>query len=304
METNILKKLIKRADKPERVEITPERALRQAIPKAAEAQFGIIFDVTEVDESVQQVSELVEQMHSEPLIAFLRARDGAVGLISMDAQTVAALVEVQITGEISPHPAEERGASAVDAALCSSFVDTVFEQLEILLSAEGRGPWFYGYRMGGRIEAARKIGLRIEEGAYLMYTLELGLSDRERSGKMMIALPSHVRNTGANGSVAPDTEDWSAALATSVMGSNADLSAVLHRIRLPIADVSAISVGQLVPIPRDSINKVQVLTLDGKTAMIGRLGQAQGFRAIRLMSEVDSAVFELTDHGANALPTS
>ena len=266
--------------------MTPERALRESMQKAGEAKHGLALEVSEVEETVQHLEDLGNVMGDEPLIALLKARDGALGLFSLDAQLLAALAEIQITGSVSDREAEQRPSTNTDLALSKSFVDAVFEHLEVVLSAEGRGPWFYGYRADKRIEAARKIGVRLEDGTYMMYRLSVALNEHGRVGQLMLALPSSVRQAGANGALAPDLAEWERAMGETVKDSSAVLRALLHRVQLPIQDVSALSVGHILPIPRQALDAVQLVDLEGGVVSKGKLGQAQGFRAVRLSENV------------------
>ena len=66
------------------------------------------------------------------------------------------------------------------------------------------------------------------------------------------------------------------------MGAQAELSAVLHRLTLPLSAVLALRAGDVLPLPSAALDRVSVEGLDGRRLALGKLGQNQGSRALRL----------------------
>ncbi|MFC3118480.1 FliM/FliN family flagellar motor C-terminal domain-containing protein [Jhaorihella thermophila] len=62
----------------------------------------------------------------------------------------------------------------------------------------------------------------------------------------------------------------------------AELTAVIERLRLPLAQLARMQPGELLPLARGRLNQTELVALDGRVIATGKLGQAGGLRAIRL----------------------
>ena len=107
---------------------------------------------------------------------------------------------------------------------------------------------------------------------------------------MLLALPAEGRGSGPR----RDAEEeavaaqagpaFATALAEQVGAADCVLDAVLARLSLPIARVLELSVGDVLALPRASIDRLGLVGLDGHTVSEGRLGQSRGMRAVRLVA--------------------
>ena len=265
--------------------MTPIKALHIALSRAAERGYQLPLTVTEVRESEEGLSTLCEQLSDESVLALLRAKDGAQGVVSVDHGLLAGLIEIQTAGRITPAAPTPRAPTRTDVSMCEGFVNHVFSLLEQLLDADHRGAWFYGYRMGPRVETTRKLGLLLDDGPMIVFRLTLDLGQGAKTGAMLLALPADIRAVAADGTLAPDAEDWREGLRSTVLGSEVNLDAVLQRLTLPLSDVQRLEVGQMLNLSERALSEVRLEASDGSSVAVGRLGKFQGARALRLNGE-------------------
>lgn len=62
----------------------------------------------------------------------------------------------------------------------------------------------------------------------------------------------------------------------------ARMDAVLHRLVLPLSAAERLQPGDLIPLPVEALDSVELLAGDGAGVAGGRLGQINGMRAVRL----------------------
>ncbi|MEM7178357.1 MAG: FliM/FliN family flagellar motor C-terminal domain-containing protein [Pseudomonadota bacterium] len=84
--------------------------------------------------------------------------------------------------------------------------------------------------------------------------------------------------------------------------SSVKLNAVLHTITMEARELQALAPGQVIELPRSSLNKVH-LRIDGDAAgpalSIGRLGNLEGHKAVKLSDPPDP---EMQETVARSLP--
>lgn len=283
-EISVVRKIASRRLVGSAKRMNPVLALKAALPKAAELEMNMRLTVKEAKEGVLETQTMMEGIPEDCLLTILQARDGAQGLAGFDPQLLAALIEVQTTGQVSSAPAVVRAWTITDGQMCEPFIDRVFDVLELLLDADGRGPWFYGYRFARKVNDRRKLAMTLEETRYLFYACKVELGDGAKTGMMWLALPDSVRHATTGGQVGPENEDWQSGLRSAVLGSTVQLNAVLHRERVPLSWLMSLQEGQVMNIPGRQLEELVIEDSGARIVGTARLGQAAGQRAIRVTS--------------------
>ena len=88
--------------------MSPARALRLAIEKAADEDFSIAVRVGSIGRSLEDHGSLLEMVADEGLLLLLDGPSSALGLAAVDAATVTSLIEMQMTGQITSRPVSPR----------------------------------------------------------------------------------------------------------------------------------------------------------------------------------------------------
>ena len=88
------------------------------------------------------------------------------------------------------------------------------------------------------------------------------------------------------------------ALASCAHQPPATQPAVLARVSLPIADVTALTPGQELALPYEVLDRIALEGADGRVVARGRLGQARGHRALRITVQGEDAMDRAEARGA------
>lgn len=262
--------------------MTPARVLRTAMARAADTSVGLALTVLGVADDTAGLDVSVARAGEDSLFVALTRLDETVGLAAIDAELRSALVEIQTLGHLREASGGARPYTAGDVELCRPLIDAVLREVRCLAHDTPLDGWTTGASSGPRLSSARAAGLALAEGRYrsVQFTLDFGVG--ERQGTMTLVLPVPRRGPAPEACAPSPSEAFGRQLRDSVMGAPARLEAVLHRARLPLAEVEGFEVGQVIALPGVTVASVR-LEGPGQTALFtARLGQVAGLRAVRL----------------------
>ncbi|WP_183077495.1 FliM/FliN family flagellar motor C-terminal domain-containing protein [Paenirhodobacter hankyongi] len=283
--------------------MTAERAISQALSRAAGELFDLPLAVSAIRERRMTLSDLPELLEELSLLALIEGPQETLGLLALPPATLATLIEVQMTGRVGRAVAPPRRPTRVDAAMAAEFVDAVLEGIEDGLEGMEEQVWAGGYRYASHLDDPRPLGLLLEDLGYRVWQIDLVLGPAPgRPAGLLWAVPAQghfrrqpVRPTaGAPAAPAPESDaaeaaDWARRMEGTVMGTQAVLEAVLHRVTLPLATVMTFGPGTCIPLPEDALERLSLEGAGRRRLAPARLGQHRGFRALRISSDEDEA---------------
>ncbi|MFC3058105.1 FliM/FliN family flagellar motor switch protein [Paenirhodobacter populi] len=289
---SVLRRMIRAAPAEDAAEPGPERAIGLAIAKAARDRLDLEIDVRSLTERRASLAELPELIENMSLLLLIEGPAEAMGLVVLPGPTLSAIVEVQTTGRIARNPPPPRKPTRMDAAMTVDLVDAVLAGIETELARSGEAVWASGFRYASYLDDIRSIGLLMEDVSYRVWTMRLAIGPQAvREGGLLWIVPEQGRakpalppQRPAAAPVPPDDATWAQHLEQAVMGSQAALDAVLHRVSMPLSAVMALRPGVDIPLPPDALARLQ-LEADGRAVATVRLGQRRGLRAVRLVAE-------------------
>ncbi len=266
--------------------VLPAKALSASISRAADASMGLEVSVDSCSERIASLSDLLELLPEQGLLAVLEGPEDCQGIMAFDVAFLSGVIEKQMTGAVSTSPPGTRRVTRTDAALAADLIDLTLREFETSLAGREESRWASGFGYGSHVEDLRPLGLLMEDVDYRIFGLSANLESGRRNGQVLLALPAIGRGKVRIGEVV-DTQAgsdpaWSAGLTSLVLKGDVRLEAVLHRMRLPIAAIEGLNVGDEIPIPASAIGKVSFAGAEHIPLGQGRLGQSQGFRAVRL----------------------
>ena len=260
--------------------MTPARVLRAAFIQGAEEEAGLVATVSKVDEARLHLPAFLEALPENPLLALCEGPEERLALVVFDADSLAALLEMQTTGRVVARPAPKRSPTRTDALLAGGLIDRVLRLFE-----EGAAeadldiaPLVAGYRYSLPLAELRAIEMTLPDIPYLLFTLQVDYAEGAKQGRVQILLPRVVQAPGAG----KDSAAWQEKLRDVVQCAEAEMEAVLARKEMLLRDVAALTPGALITLPREVVDQVHLIDLDGATVSLGALGQANGFRAVRI----------------------
>ncbi|NDV00919.1 FliM/FliN family flagellar motor switch protein [Pseudoroseicyclus tamaricis] len=299
----MLRRLARRREVP-KGEFPPSvaRVLRLSMARAAETAMGLSLAVLGVGEELLELEPALDTLGEDWLLIGLCGPDGMIsGLAGLDAESRAAVVEMQTLGALRARPAEPRPITATDAALAMPLIDGLIADLVETAGETPLNGWADGASCLRRLSGAQAARLVLPEGLYRLARLTLDFGGEGRQGALFLMLPAEGREAAGQHDSGPE---WNATLRSAVLSAPAVLTAVLHRMRLTYADVAAFEVGQVLPLPGVTVGSVRLEGADGRLHARARLGQASGLRAVRVEEPAPAELQDAPMAGARAAPAS
>ena len=107
-------------------EMSPAKALRVSLAKAADRLFGLALTVSTVEQLRLSQTGIEAEMGADGLLILLDGPEGVRGAAKLDVQMLAALIEVQLLGQVRAAEADGRltadcaeGLAAITEALAT-----------------------------------------------------------------------------------------------------------------------------------------------------------------------------------------
>ena len=276
---------------PEIGRTTAATALRVAVAQAAEDVAALVALAAAVKEDRVVRDGFIDALPEHALLALCEDEAGRFGMVVMDPQALAALIEIQTTGRVVPHKAEPRAPTRTDAILSADFINRMLELFTELVAEADLPvlPAIEGFRYALPLADTRAVSMTLEDIPYRQYTLTMDLGSGAKEGQLQLLFPFDPPRRASIARGADDGET----VGEAVMDTQAEMHAVLHRLELTLNEVVALEVGALVPVPRAALSRVTLEGVTGAEISSGRLGQVGGHRAVRISDELpDEAAVE------------
>lgn len=283
------------------VPVTASRAMRLAVTRAAERTVALQLTVISVGEENLSLEGVQSALTNDLLLLKLLHEDGSlVGVLALDTSLVAAIVEMQTTGQVNATTPEQRDVTLADLVLAQPFMDGLFAHLLETTPNTALDGWTADVRHADRFENVRAIGLALAHVNYRLMRLTLDLGATDRNGELLLALPAgDVVQTPDDS--APKMVNWAQEMQETVLASPAALSAILHRFDLPLHRANNLRVGQVLALPGCTVSSLELVGPDGARVARAKLGQVAGHVAVRLEDPITPPMRELPPRKVAAL---
>ena len=174
--------------------MTVPKALRIGLAKAADEDLSLALAVIGATQSKCQGDALSEVLNADDLFLMLDGARGALGGAALAEGFVAALVQQQTIGRVSPVSEGGRRLTTTDAALCAPLVESLFERAYQLLETDKDRAVIGQFKFGARCEDLRLFQLALEEPEYIVIKLTVDVAAGTLQSAMTLVLP--VRTAG------------------------------------------------------------------------------------------------------------
>ena len=304
----ILRRMLKTPSPEARPEgMTLQKALSQAVKKAAESEVDLVIGTSNFQEARRALDPALEDMPLTGLHLVLEGRDGARGFIHISGALLQGIIQAQTLGFVTSDIDADRAPTGADSALCEGFLTEILTQFGEALANTPDHDWASGFKVTGGQTGPRQLGLLLDDIALRKLEIEVSLGESGVSGRFTVCLPIAFPSQG--GKDKKDNSDaFSQALQQSLADTKARLQVVMHRYATTLDGVSALEVGSVLPIPRSALTSAGIEATTGKCISQGKLGQLDGFRAVRVLSpeqalEQAGALEHAVDHTEEAALT-
>lgn len=260
--------------------MTAPKAFRLALSKAAEVELGLALRAQTIKEELVDHAQVLDALDDEALLLLLEGPHDTRGVAIIDIQALSALIEVQTLGQVLASEAVKRRPTRIDAAMCETLLDRMLKEFEAHLKETTAADWSKGFRFDKQVTSLRLLGLALADVPYRLFHLPLDLSDGAKQGLLQIVLPAQgVRRQPVG--AGPDG-GWAKAMEQVVRDSQVEIRGVLHRAQQTLVQVQGLAIGDLVHIPKAAVTSVSMEGSDDCVVGHARLGQQNGFRALRV----------------------
>lgn len=262
-----------------------QAALSQAFGRMCAAYPGLDGTVTQVNRRRISLAELVDLTEPGMFLALLEGPGDAMGMVWLCPVTLAALIEAQTTGQVlpsAPSAAPVRLPTRTDAALVAPMIDSFLHQMSQRCAELPEADSVSGYLYGSFLDDRRPIGVVLDDVEYEIFSLQVALAQGRVSGTWTLVVPRPAPATAMD---LPETADWENRLAHAVENSPVRLNAVLCHFKLTLNEALALTKGDVLRVPDSALETLGLAAKGGAQIASGRLGQARGFRAVRLITD-------------------
>jgi len=258
--------------------------LSTAFAQSGEDVAGLIAAVTGVEETRTVVLPFSQAVPEHALLSLVEGPAGGLGVVVADGQMLGTLIEIQTTGRVTSAPLAARPATRTDAILAADFIDRVLELFETGASEAGLpvAPAITGYRYAMALGDTRAMLMTLPEINYRLFRVSVDLGQGARTGKMELLFPYDAPRAASSGAV----ETWQETLAGAVCVAQASMDAVVTGLNMTFQSVASFEVGTRVRLPADALSRIVLRGEGGRPVSSGRLGQVEGFRAVRISPPV------------------
>ncbi len=263
--------------------MTPSKALRLALARSADTLLDLALSVTTVEQTRITAATVARTLGEDGLLVLLDGERGARGAIKLDAPLIAALIEVQIIGEVRAGAPRPRRYTRTDAAMAAPFLDAVLRGFddELRGGTEAHSP--YALRFGDLVEDARVLALALEGAEYECFRVTLDLASGARTGAISVLLPRRAEPPATGAPPAQAAGAMEGALGRNALDAAATLDAVLARITMPLREICALEPGMTIPLSPEALTQTELHAPGRHVVAAVRLGQMNGQRAVRLV---------------------
>ncbi|MEM6825174.1 MAG: FliM/FliN family flagellar motor C-terminal domain-containing protein [Pseudomonadota bacterium] len=252
------------------------KAWRQSLPRVSENAISLVASVIGYDVNKTDLEGILGDWEDYALSILLRGSEEARGLVQLDETLRTGLVEVQTMGRVLNSTLDPRRGTPLDASLCDHVVMAWMKG-----AAEAGGttnPWST-VRI---IRDIRSAKVALDDGEYTSTEIQISLGEGARTGTLRILHPIAAPSGGAGG-----VGSAGAAGHPALLALEAEIQATLFQTKVPLNWLQGLKPGDLLEMPKKSIDHVRIETLDGKRLVRARLGCMGKKRAVRILDEDD-----------------
>lgn len=266
-----------------------EDALRLALSRAGQDAARVALAGGTIQNNSAAIAGLGALLPQGGLWVLVQGPHRLRGVVGLDANLLAGLVQALTMGRIRAVAAGARAATQTDALLLRRFLGVLLDTLARRLDGQPAGAWAAGFQPRDRIVDAARLPHLLPDMPYRVLACAVDMAEGVASGSLVLALPEAMPVAQAENPQAAERAAFGAALGRALADAPAELEAVLCRLTLPLDTVANLEPDMVLTLPRHAVGEVVLQGCDGRPAAMARLGQSRGQRAVKLVSTTDCA---------------
>lgn len=265
---------------------------------------------------VAKLADAIGEIPGPSMLGLVDVEDADTpGLIAVGSDLAYHLVDLTLGGDPmqAPEPVA-RPFTAIDMALGRLHLDAILAAFAHAIGANLGRPLTKGLTIRDLRQNLAQLRLAPDYIDVLVLGMELILGEAGRRGRLLLVLPLSALDVirasvqAKNAQAARDRPNdlWKTLMRRAAASAPVPVDAVLHRTQLSLAALQGLQVGQLIEIPRQAVEEIQLAIPQpgGRTAVlaVGRLGAYQDNKVIKLVTPPDRRVASHIDRALRAHP--
>ncbi len=214
--------------------LTSSRAVRLVLAKVAQDSVGLPLAVSSVAEDVADLDAMLAALPDGLMLVRLERADQTVGLMGLDMQLRASVLEVTTTGKLLAQGAEDRPPTGTDRFICDALIKGFLDSFPEVVRGTAFKGWAQDSAAGELFADTRLAGLILAPGRYRTVQMTVQLGQTDRQGLLLLALPLPEPDP-VEGLPKPEAIAWEPAFTAAVTAAPVSLAARLHNFRLTLA---------------------------------------------------------------------
>lgn len=245
-----------------------------------------------------QVTKLSEVVDAIPVPAMLGVVENEstdrLALINLSSNLVYHLVDMRMGGDANSAPIPtSRSYTSIDAQLCMDVFDGVLLAFAAALEESIGVPLATSFKISGHKQDINTVRIAPKSADVLLLSVSLDIGEAARSGDFDLIVPLSILDIVRAATMQVDVEVkeapndlWRKQMRNSVADAVVPLQAILHIEKMPLSVVQNLVVGQMITIPRDTLQNVDLYQSLGREHMgrvaTGRLGAYEDNKVLKL----------------------
>ncbi|MGB7319002.1 MAG: FliM/FliN family flagellar motor C-terminal domain-containing protein [Planktotalea sp.] len=272
---------------PEEQTVSPVKAARMSLARAADQAFKLALRVGGIRQSRLDLAEMVEQLDDDWALFPVVHDDGSVGVMCLDPSSIVAFVEQQTLGKVGKPTGDMRKMTRTDKALALPFLERFLRLFDEALEGAPTAYWTRGYRAEDAVETRHLMVLLLDASEYRGFEMHSDVDGGNRSSAIRLFLP--IKDPSRNAALRSakssrqSPQEAKPKLRNAALAAVVEMDAVMCKVTLPLSELSALKPGQLLALPKNAAQHAQLQDKVGQTSPPVHLGQLHGMRAVRLM---------------------
>lgn len=252
------------------------RALRRSLSIAADALWALGVSCTLKSDDLVSTDRALARLDPDQLFIILEKDGGPAALVALDRHMVTGLIEVQTLGKVTRFPLDDRPFTPTDAAMMAPLVDAALPRFGSMVSTQPERAHLRGYVFGAQADDVQIAGLALDADQMHAVHFDVSLANGTRDGRMAFLFPEPDPAPERDGARKGGKYEEAMKMVPARM------HAVLTRIHIPLAKAQALKPGDVLEISPNAILAATLVVDGGHVAAKGKMGQMNGFRAIRI----------------------
>jgi len=274
---------------PDDPAVSPAKAARVSLARAADTAFNLAVRVTSIRQNRLDLSEVVDKIDDDWALFPLVHDDGSVGVMCLEPACVVAFVERQTLGRVNDAGQPSRALTRTDKALAIPFLEVFLRQFDEALEGAPTAYWTQGYHAEDAVATRHLMVLQLDANEFRAFDMQCSLTETGQLMQAQLFLPIKEKTVKkARKSIAnKGLKDNGSGLGTqrmrdAALPAHVEMDAVMCKVLLPLSDLKSLRPGELLKLPQDAARQAHLVDKIGRTSQSVHLGQLHGMRAVRL----------------------